>query len=126
MKVSHGESWGVSGCEVHERDVLTSPTPLKARSHGAFFLLAFAMQKMDCVGLYDTVHTVRFLLACDTLVCATSHMSRLHTHSVRLRLRFLQSLQLVSLGWRSFSCVLLCFLHFANVVCLCQNKQINR
>ena len=64
--------------------------------------------------------------ACDALVCAMSHTIRLHTHSVHFRLRFLESLQLVSLGWCSFSCMLLCFLLFANVICLCQNKQIIR
>ena len=64
------------------------------------------------------------LSACDALVCATSHMIRFHTHSVRLQLHFLESLQLVSLGWCSFSCMLLHFLLFANVICLCQNKQI--
>ena len=33
---------------------------LKARSHGAFFFCAFAMQKMDYVGVNKGVHTVRF------------------------------------------------------------------
>ena len=32
----------------------------KARSHGAFFFFATAMQKMDCVVVNDTVHTMRF------------------------------------------------------------------
>ena len=90
------------------------------------------------------VHTMRFFSVClqcrkwimcshsaissvwDALVCATSHTIRLHTHSVCLGLRFLESFQLVSLGWCSFSCMLLCFLRFANVVYLCQNKQIIR
>ena len=61
---------------------------------------------------------------CDALVCGTSHTIRLHTHSVHLQLHFLESLQLVSLGWHSFSYMLLHFLLFANVVCLFQNKQI--
>ena len=34
----------------------------KARAHGAFFFCAFAMQKMDCVVVNDTVHTVQFLV----------------------------------------------------------------
>ena len=33
--------------------------PLKARPHGAFFFCAFAMQKMDYVGVNKGVHTVR-------------------------------------------------------------------
>ena len=33
---------------------------LKARSHGAFFICAFAMRKMDYVGVNEGVHTVRF------------------------------------------------------------------
>ena len=33
---------------------------LKARSHGAFFFCAFAMWKMDYVGVNEGVHTVRF------------------------------------------------------------------
>ena len=95
---------------------------LKARSHGAFFLRAFAAQKMECVGLYDTVHDDAFLLACDSLVCAASHMIGYHTHSVRLRLRFYGSLQLVSPRARVFSCILLYILPIANVVCFCQNE----
>ena len=33
---------------------------LKARSHGAIFLFATAMQKMDCVDANEGVHMVRF------------------------------------------------------------------
>ena len=33
---------------------------LKARSHGAIFLFATAMQKMDCVDVNEGVHMVRF------------------------------------------------------------------
>ena len=35
---------------------------LKARSHGAIFFFAFAMWKMDCVGVNEGVHMVRFLM----------------------------------------------------------------
>ena len=31
---------------------------IKARSHGAFFFCAFAMQKMDYMGVNEGVHTV--------------------------------------------------------------------
>ena len=33
---------------------------VKARSHGAIFLLSTAMQKMDCVDVNEGVHMVRF------------------------------------------------------------------
>ena len=33
---------------------------LKARSHGAIFLFATAMQKVDCVDANEGVHMVRF------------------------------------------------------------------
>ena len=33
---------------------------LKARSHGAIFLFATAMQKMDCVDVNEGVHMVQF------------------------------------------------------------------
>ena len=33
---------------------------LKARSHGAFFFCAFAMRKMDYVGVNEGVHMVQF------------------------------------------------------------------
>ena len=84
---------------------------IKARSHGT-------TQKMDCLGLNESVHTVHFYLC---LVCAMLHMIGYHTHSVRLRLRFYESLQLVSPRAQVFSCILLYFLPIANVVCFCQN-----
>ena len=33
---------------------------LKVRSYGAIFFFAFAMRKMDCAGVNEGVHTVRF------------------------------------------------------------------
>ena len=33
-------------------------TSLKARSHGAIYLFATVMQKMDCVDVNETVHMV--------------------------------------------------------------------
>ena len=49
------------------------------------FLCAIAIQKMDCVDVKDTVHTVRFLSVCDLFVWVMSHMNRFQTHSVRLQ-----------------------------------------
>ena len=46
----------------------------------------FLSHGIGCVEVYDTVHMVLAIsCACDAYLCATSHMNRYHTHSVRLR-----------------------------------------
>ena len=55
---------------------------MKARSHGAIFLFATAMQKLDRVDVNEGVHMVRFHV-CAMHWCVMSHTIRFHTHSVR-------------------------------------------